>query len=114
MKKILILTLAICILPGVVLAQETGSESIRARLEQARQAKNEKLDNISLQSELMRSALMSSRPAPLVSQPVMKLHPALLSLPGRVVTNVLTPVPALQKPDLPLVTAKTLDRTGNI
>jgi hypothetical protein len=111
MKKILIVILAFSLLPGLALAQQTTSESMREELEQARQEKDEAMDAISLEASLMRSAVRSSRPAPMVAatRPAVKLqlHPALLSLPGRVVMSVLAPLPAPPGPaQLPLVPQK--------
>ena len=111
MKKILILTVAIGILPGAVLAQQSGSELLRAELEQARQSKDEAMDDIALEAELIRSTISASRPAPLAAnkRPALKplLHPSFLSLPGRMVMTVLAPAPALPiLPDVPFTPPK--------
>jgi hypothetical protein len=69
---------------------------LRVKLDQAREVKDEKMDAISLDMELTKSAIKSNgRTRPAVKW---SLHPAHLSLPGRMVMNVLLPTPQLPKP----------------
>jgi hypothetical protein len=105
MKKILLLILAISILPASVLAQQCRTEQLRTKLEQARETKDEKMDAISLETELMKSAIKSNgrEETAARTRPAVKwtLHPAHLSLPGRMVMTVLVPGSGSQAPQVP-------------
>lgn len=63
MWKVLILTFAIGIQSGQAPAQQNGSEVRRAELERIRQEKDQQLESIALEAELMQTTTLARREA---------------------------------------------------
>jgi hypothetical protein len=98
MKTVGLAFLLLSFLPLSATAQSASAE-LRTRLEEARKERQSRQEAIEMESSLMKSSQEALRaPAVTARSAAPRLHPAHLSLPGRVITTVMRS--ALAGPEL--------------